>query len=83
MDFVKFGSPMQVVLGILSILYLSVIKTWYISWISTGLCLLVIAISRMGAASIGSLWPRKKQAQESAAVTQWCSHRSVHPKTTV
>lgn len=70
MDFVKFGSPMQIVLGLLSILYLSVIKTWYVSWISTGLCLFVIAVSRMGAASISSLLPRKKQAQETAGDVQ-------------
>jgi len=67
MDFIKFGTPMQVVLWILSVIYLTVIKSWYISWVATGVCLFVIALSRVGAASMGSLWPRKNPRQESAS----------------
>ena len=67
MDFIKFGGPMQIVLWILSVLYLTVIKPWYISWLATGLCLFLVALCRVGAASLGSLWPGKKRLQEAAA----------------
>ena len=66
MDFIKFGTPMQIVLWILSTLYLTVIKPWYISWLATGLCLVLIAFSRVGASSLVSKWPGKKRQQEPA-----------------
>jgi len=66
MDFIKFGTPMQIVLWVLSTLYLTVIKPWYISWLATGLCLVLIAFSRVGASSLGSRWPGKKRPQELA-----------------
>jgi len=61
MDFVKFGSPMQVILWILSVLYLSVIKPWYVSWLATAFFLLFVILVRVGAASVGAtLWLDKK-----------------------
>lgn len=56
-DFLKFGTPMNIVLWILSVLYLSVIDYWYVSWIGTGLVLLLVAVGSIGSAN--SSWLRK------------------------
>lgn len=47
-DFLMFGTPMQIVLWILSICYLSVITPWYLSWLGTGLVLIIVSVFRIG-----------------------------------
>lgn len=46
---------MQVVLWVLTTMYLAVIKRWYLSWIATGAVLLVIAMTRTSANCCGRL----------------------------
>ena len=44
-DFLRIGTPMQVVLWILSIIFISVDPSrWYLSWVATGLVLLIVSI---------------------------------------
>jgi di/tricarboxylate transporter len=47
-DFLMFGTPMQLVLWLLSISYLSVIEPWYLSWLGTGLVLVIVSVFRVG-----------------------------------
>jgi di/tricarboxylate transporter len=47
-DFLMFGTPMQLVLWLLSISFLSVIEPWYLSWFSTGLVLVIVSLFRLG-----------------------------------
>lgn len=43
-DFLRIGTPMQVVLWILSIVFVSNSSRWYISWIVTGVVLILTSI---------------------------------------
>jgi len=61
-DFLRFGSPMQLLLWILSVLYLSVFKFWYISWTVTGACLVVVIFARIGTSSLRALIFGKKKS---------------------
>jgi di/tricarboxylate transporter len=45
--FLAFGSPMQIVLWVLSTASLTVIKPWYISWIATSAVLALVVFGRM------------------------------------
>eukprot|EP00977_Amphora_coffeiformis_P009247 scaffold2102_cov161-Amphora_coffeaeformis.AAC.31 len=45
-DFLVFGTPMQLVLWVLSVAFL-VIEQWYISWIATFLALLFVCVTRI------------------------------------
>lgn len=43
-DFLRIGTPMQVILWILSIVFVSNSSRWYISWIVTGIVLILTSI---------------------------------------
>jgi di/tricarboxylate transporter len=63
LDFVKIGLPLQIVLWITSVLYLSVIKSAYIRWGATSACLFLISVSVVGFPFISSALrgPRKER----------------------
>lgn len=50
-DFLKFGTPMQLVLLLLSTLFLVVANVWWISWIASALVLGVVVLLRLGLSS--------------------------------
>ena len=45
-DFLYFGTPLQLVLWILTVILLTTKSVWYISWIVTTLVLVVVTIAR-------------------------------------
>mmetsp|Transcript_15292 Transcript_15292/g.27715 ORF Transcript_15292/g.27715 Transcript_15292/m.27715 type:complete len:88 (+) Transcript_15292:304-567(+) len=45
-DFLYFGTPLQLVLWILTVVLLTTNQVWYISWIATTLVLVVVTIAR-------------------------------------
>ena len=47
MDFIRFGTPMQLVLWICSIAFL-IIDPWYVSWLGSGLALFIVCVVRAG-----------------------------------
>jgi di/tricarboxylate transporter len=51
-DFLYFGTPMQLVLWVLSISYLSVFKPWYLSWIGTCIILVLVSVALIGNSSM-------------------------------
>ena len=62
-DFLIFGTPMQIVLWILSVAFL-VIEPWYISWIVSAVALSFVTISRVANASLSSVFrSRNKSAR--------------------
>ena len=61
-DFLIFGTPMQIVLWVLSTAYLSVIRPWYLSWLGTGACLVLIIAFRVCNVSL-KFFQRKPQVQ--------------------
>jgi di/tricarboxylate transporter len=62
-DFVMFGFPMQIVLWVLSTAYLSVIKPWYLSWLGTGLVLVLVAAVRVGGSSLSGIFRRSQSGK--------------------
>lgn len=67
MDFVWVGTPMQIVLWILSTIFLSTSALWYFNWLATGAVLLLVVMTRICKTSLSSVLPgrvlalRKKQ----------------------
>ena len=57
-DFLVFGTPMQIVLWILSVAFL-VIETWYISWVVTIVALVFVSLTRVANSSLSSLFGSK------------------------
>jgi len=53
MDFVRFGTPMQIVLWVLSTAFLSVVEPWYVSWLATfAILIIVLAVRSSSAADV-------------------------------
>jgi di/tricarboxylate transporter len=62
-DFLMFGFPMQIVLWVLSTAYLSVIRPWYLSWLGTGLVLVLVAAVRVGGSSLSGIFRRAQSGK--------------------
>jgi hypothetical protein len=58
-DFLVFGSPMQIVLWIASIIFL-VLHPWYISWIITFVILVVVVAARVFNSTISDALKKRK-----------------------
>ena len=47
LDFLKFGGPLQFVLWISGVAFVSTAAYWYISWIATSVLFVVVVIARL------------------------------------
>jgi len=65
-DFLVFGTPMQLVLWVLSIAFL-VIETWYISWIVTFFALMFVSITRVAKSSLSNWFGTVKGKTDNVA----------------
>eukprot|EP00549_Striatella_unipunctata_P022054 CAMPEP_0118726066 /NCGR_PEP_ID=MMETSP0800-20121206/33489_1 /TAXON_ID=210618 ORGANISM="Striatella unipunctata, Strain CCMP2910" /NCGR_SAMPLE_ID=MMETSP0800 /ASSEMBLY_ACC=CAM_ASM_000638 /LENGTH=1154 /DNA_ID=CAMNT_0006634835 /DNA_START=160 /DNA_END=3625 /DNA_ORIENTATION=+ len=64
-DFLNIGTPMQLVLWILSVLLLTQNESnWYLSWISTSAILICVAVARMSTGSMRTRVLGKKKQSE-------------------
>lgn len=68
-DFLWIGTPMQIVLWILSTAVLAVVRPWYISWLVTGGFLVLVIIARVGNASLAKIFGAKGLKAKPTAVT--------------
>ena len=53
-DFLKFGTPMQLVLLVLSTVFLVIADLWWISWLATTLVLILVVLLRVGLSTTSS-----------------------------
>jgi uncharacterized protein (DUF58 family) len=63
MDFLRLGTPMQLVLWILSVIFVSNASKWYLSWIITAFVLFVVSIAMIFNVSPRRLLHRCKRAR--------------------
>lgn len=59
-DFLRFGTPMQIVLWVLTTAYLTVIKPWYVSWVATGAVTILVIAVRLCSSSIRQMLQVRK-----------------------
>jgi di/tricarboxylate transporter len=64
-DFLIFGAPMQIVLWVLSTAYLSFFTPWYLSWLGTGLVLVLVVVARVGNSSLSGAFCRAQSDKSS------------------